>query len=293
VDALGDGGEHALTLIVFVGSVFSPFYARARARDSGADPMEHCAINVAVYGRTSAWAFTERPRREVARAPDALSIGRSRLEIGTREIVLYVDERCAPFGRRLKGTVRFRSLGGGGAPVALDSRQRHRWWPVAPFGRVEVVFDEPALRFSGSGYHDVNEGDEPLERAFSRWSWSRADDGARALVLYDVEGLDGTKRELALAFDPERGVETFEAPRRLALGATRWGVPRTTRTERGGRARAVRTLEDTPFYARTEIETRLEGRELRAIHESLDLRRFSAEWVRFLLPFRMRWGLRA
>jgi carotenoid 1,2-hydratase len=250
-------------------------------------------VNLAVYGRTNAWVFTEWPRRAVRRTEDTLSIGRSRLERRAGELVLRIDERCAPLGRRIAGTVRFRSLGAAGAPVALDARRRHRWWPVAPVGRVEVELQEPALRFAGSGYHDVNEGDEALERAFSRWSWSRADDRDRTLVLYDVERLDGTRQELALAFDPRRGVEAFEAPRRVFLGTTRWGIARTTRTERGGAARVVHPMEDAPFYARTEMETRLEGRVLRAVHESLDLRRFSTEWVRFLLPFRMRWGRRA
>mgnify|MGYP001372749352 CR=1 FL=1 len=32
LDAMSDDGEHALTVIVFVGSVFSPYYAAARRR---------------------------------------------------------------------------------------------------------------------------------------------------------------------------------------------------------------------------------------------------------------------
>jgi carotenoid 1,2-hydratase len=62
-------------------------------------------------------------------------------------------------------------------------------------------------------------------------------------------------------------------------------VERLTRAE--GVPRIVRTLENAPFYARSHIATRIEGVETEAIHESLDLRRFSANWVRMLLPFRM------
>ena len=49
VDALSDDGQHGLTLIAFIGSVFSPYYAWARRRGP-ADPQNHCALNVALYG---------------------------------------------------------------------------------------------------------------------------------------------------------------------------------------------------------------------------------------------------
>ena len=49
VDALSDDGQHGLTIIAFIGSVFSPYYAWARRRGP-ADPLNHCALNVALYG---------------------------------------------------------------------------------------------------------------------------------------------------------------------------------------------------------------------------------------------------
>ena len=48
VDALSDDGRHGLTLIAFIGSVFSPYYAWRAARRG--DPLDHCALNVALYG---------------------------------------------------------------------------------------------------------------------------------------------------------------------------------------------------------------------------------------------------
>ena len=47
VDAFSDDGRFGLTIIAFVGSVFSPYYAWRGRRD----PLDHCAINVALYGR--------------------------------------------------------------------------------------------------------------------------------------------------------------------------------------------------------------------------------------------------
>ena len=65
VDALSDDGEHGITIIAFIGSVFSPYYAFAR-RKGPADPLNHCAINVAVYRKGgNRWAMTKRPRGAV------------------------------------------------------------------------------------------------------------------------------------------------------------------------------------------------------------------------------------
>ena len=49
VDALSDDGRYGITLIAFIGSVFSPYYA-FRRRSGRIDPLDHCALNVALYG---------------------------------------------------------------------------------------------------------------------------------------------------------------------------------------------------------------------------------------------------
>ena len=80
----------------------------------------------------------------------------------------------------------------------------------------------------------------------------------------------------------------------LATGAasplprtTVWRVDRETLVDAGAAATIEKTLEDTPFYARSLIRTRLAGQEALAMHESLDLNRFRSRWVQCLLPFRM------
>jgi carotenoid 1,2-hydratase len=71
------------------------------------------------------------------------------------------------------------------------------------------------------------------------------------------------------------------------LTTTGWRIRRETRADAGGAATIVRTLEDTPFYARTLVSTQLLGVPVTAVHESLDLNRFASRWVQTLLPFRM------
>lgn len=68
------------------------------------------------------------------------------------------------------------------------------------------------------------------------------------------------------------------------LPRSRWGLVRQT----AGLSREVRNLEDTPFYSRSQICIETSGGSLVGVHEQLDLQRFDARWVQFLLPFRMR-----
>ena len=49
----------------------------------------------------------------------------------------------------------------------------------------------------------------------------------------------------------------------------------------------IDTLEDTPFYARSLVQTGIDGRAVKVMHESLSLTRFESAWVQCLLPFRM------
>lgn len=292
LDALCDDGRHGLTIIAFVGSVFSPYYARARSRSRWgmADPLEHCAINVALYGpRADAWVMSEYGPGEVERRPDHFQVGRSSVAWEGDCLVVRFDERTAVFGRRVAGVVRLYPSALPAAPVHIDSRGRHTWWGVAPHAHVEAELSHPALKLRGTGYHDANFGEEPLEAAFVDWHWSRASLPDRAAVLYDGRRVDGSVLRLGRTFHADGRVEPLEAPSSQELGRTRWLLPRTTRSD-GAPARVVRTLEDTPFYARSELETSLGGRRMAAVHESLSLERFSSPLVQTMLPFRIRRG---
>jgi len=304
LDAVSDDGRVAVTVIAFVGSVFSPRYAKARrlmARGGPpADPERCCAINVAVYegeGRHT-WALTE--HAEFSRSAESLQIGASSLRWRSdgagRHLEVELDELQTRFGARrgppLRGRIRLYPAAVFGPRVELDAHARHRWYPVAPHARVELEFDAPALRFSGSGYHDVNEGDEGLERGFASWNWSRAElDGQRSAVLYDVVPREGPAAPRAWLFDPsQRSIETIEADtlgQATRLARTFWGVDRAIRADLGHTPRLISTLEDTPFYSRNLISTRIAGHEATAVHESISLDRFASRAVQFLLPFKI------
>jgi carotenoid 1,2-hydratase len=301
IDALSDDGTRGLTLIAFIGSVFSPYYAWARRRGRR-DPLNHCAINVAIYAaRGGRWAMTERGAAQVHRQPGELSIGPSSMRTVGDTLDVRVDEICAPLPRRLRGSVRVMPTALCGQSFNLDDAGLHRWTPYAPCARVEVKFTEPAVEWSGVGYFDSNAGDEPLENAFESWTWSRASLTGRTVVLYDVKtrppahhtlappqhALAPAHHTLALEFGPDGAAHPIEVPPAVALPTTGWRLERATRADAGQIAHVVQTLEDAPFYSRSLLDTALLGERAPAIHESLSLNRFRSPWIQWMLPFRM------
>lgn len=280
--------------------MFSPYYAWARRRAPGglADPHDHCAVNVALYGEPRRWAMTERGRGKLFRDATTLSIGPSALAWDGETLVITIDETTVPVPSRLSGTVRVRPAALTGASFALDDAGLHLWRPIAPCSDVEVELTKPALTWRGHGYLDSNRGETPLESAFVRWDWSRANLTDGAAVLYHAirrgaaAGPDGPRRDhderaLALRFDRAGTVTPVEVPHRVVLPDTLWRMPRETRSDRPDGMRVAATFEDSPFYTRSLLTGTLLGQDVDAVHESLSLDRFAAPWVQAMLPFRM------
>jgi len=300
--------------------VFSPYYAARRRTAPGgqANPVAHCALNVALYGKGGhRWAMTERDgtratnnasRNTVSRRQSEFVVGPSAVSFDGTAYTVQIDETTVPFpnpiSSRIKGTVRLYPSAIVDGDFELDVGGAHRWRPIAPCARVEVDLPQPGIRWSGSGYLDMNSGSAALERDFQDWCWSRATlaDGS-TVILYDVTrrfpGPDAA-RDLAVAIKvgAKGEVEDVELPPRSILTPTLWGIARETRADYDGEgawrgsgpgrgATVTATFEDGPFYSRSLLSTKLLGERVPAIHESLSLDRFQSRWVQFLLPFKM------
>jgi carotenoid 1,2-hydratase len=233
--------------------VFSPYYAWAHERGlrSGraADPGDYCAINVALYspGRKR-WTMTERGRRSTERSATHFRVGPSALDWRGDELVITIDERSAPIPLKVRGTVRLRAERWFDWQMALEPSGRHRWGPLAPAGRIAVDFDQPGIRWSGHGYVDSNEGDEPLADRFEEWDWSRGTlvDGSSA-VVYDVRTRSGSEHLIAQRFGADGSVSEFDPGPRWKLSPT----ARCARTRRPRRhAFCVRSRTRRSMFVR-------------------------------------------
>jgi carotenoid 1,2-hydratase len=266
--------------------VFSPYYHFAR-QFGPADPVNHCAVNVVLYEPDGkVWCMTERKASAVQRSAHALTIGNSSLFWDGTTLTIEVEELSVPLPKRVKGVIRVRPRMLTEFSAALDRAGHHRWGPIAPVADIEVDLRQPALRWSGSGYLDSNDGDQPLEAAFRGWHWSRTERQDDATIFYDVTERDGTEGSLALHFAHDGSATPIEAPPEQPLPPTAWRLRRATRATP---ASIDTTLEDGPFYARTRLSDGTGGH---TMHETLSMDRFTQPWVRAMLPFRMPRALR-
>ena len=258
------------------------------------DPLQHCALNVALYGRRKRWAMTERTRPDVERSASTLVIGPSAISWDGSSLIIAIDEIAFPFPGRIRGKVRVIPSGITSEAIALDQDTKHWWQPIAPCGRIEIAASI-AQRSDGRGTAtSIATSDASRWRKRSKAGIGRVRTILAARGLYDLERRDGTALSLARHFgrDGSSGAPIMTAPfSRLPI--TKWLVPRATRADPDATPKVIKTLEDTPFYARSLIETTLDSCKISAMHESLSLDRLANPLVRLMLPFRMpRWAHR-
>lgn len=295
LDAVSNDEKHALTVIAFVGSVFSPYYASAKTRQAG-HAQDFCALNVALYGPKGRWSMTERNHLSLEQRASSLMIGRSRLTLDQARLTYDIDEWACPIPRRVRGQLIVDMNPIACQPVQLDDRKEHWWQLLSPQTRIQVNLEQPDWCWEGNAYVDGNWGNVPLENSFRSWQWSRAHlSDASTLIQYDTLPRVGEAQSKTFHVD-QRG-QLNDSPwhsEPLELPRTRyWRMARQTRREPSTPVCDLVTLEDSPFYSRSRYNTLVRGLQATCIHESLDLDRFQKHWVRTLLPFRMPRNTRA
>jgi carotenoid 1,2-hydratase len=287
VDAIGDDGQFGLTIIGFIGSVFSPYYNKSGRED----PTDHSCINVALYGPKNArWVMTERGMEQTEQQPDTFRVGPSAMRWDNDRLIIDIDERDSrvgiPWRRRVKGKVVIHPEMLNQRSFKLDPEGKHNWHPIAPRARVEMQMEHPEISWKGSAYVDSNHGSEPIEHGFQHWHWSRAHVGKDVAVTYEGLRRDGSYFASALRFDSNGESTERELLPVSPLPRTFWGVKRQTRADHGI-AKIRKTWEDTPFYCRSALDMQIEGEKVVAIQESISLDRLINPVVQWLLPFRM------
>lgn len=275
---MSNDASEAITIIAFVGSVFSPYYAYRRRRNI-ADPANHVAINAALYpsaGRDR-WVMTERGKSMLKLDAHRYELAASALQWHNGELLVTLQERDT-LGRPLRGNLRVRPLFH--QHTAWDLSGGNIWHPYAPLCDLEINLTDPAWKWQGRGYLDHNRGPVCLEHTFSNWHWSRRHLGTAGMdIEYNISLNNGLRRNLVVHCDANGHMTEQPAAAEYPLSKTKWLIARTTQF---GPASIRRTLEDTPFYARSLLSSERGP----VFHESLNLERFKKPWVQALLPFR-------
>jgi carotenoid 1,2-hydratase len=229
--------------------------------------------------------MTERGIRDLERSANHFRVGPSQIDWDGGVLALDIVERGAVFGEPVRGRIKVRPEALVTRHFPLDPQGRHSWHPIAARARIDVTFERPGLSWSGDAYVDSNFGTEPMERGFRNWQWSRTHVGHEAAIFYEGMRTDGSQFALSLGIDRAGFVKPRETPALAKLHTTSWLMPRAVRSD--GPARVLKTWEDAPFYARSAVETRLDGQQALTVHESLSLTRFISRPVQFMLPYRM------
>ena len=106
MDGISDDGQYGFSIIAFVGSVFSPYYAWANKRTL-APAENYCAINVALYTPNKKyWTMTERAQNAIERGAHHFTVGPSDLYWEKDSLTIQIKERTPLLGQRVEGTIK-------------------------------------------------------------------------------------------------------------------------------------------------------------------------------------------
>ncbi|WP_375552831.1 carotenoid 1,2-hydratase [Rhodophyticola porphyridii] len=286
---MSDDGEKAISIIGFIGSVFSPWYRWSGRKN----PADHCCLNVVTYGRGGRWTMTDRGQEALKLSDDRLQIGPSAMQWDGEKLIVEINEISTPHAQRISGTVTVRPSALTTVELPLTEDGAHVWRPFAPKAEIDVALNRPGWTWSGHGYFDANFGTRALEADFSYWTWGRFPLKDGAACFYDAVRRDGTDLATAIGFAEDGTPRAIEMPPKARLARPFWLVKRETRADEGYAPKQVKAMLDAPFYNRSAVRTRINGEETVGVHEALDLNRFSSNWLMPMLavrvPRRQRW----
>ncbi|MEM6939742.1 MAG: carotenoid 1,2-hydratase [Pseudomonadota bacterium] len=293
IDGVSADGKRAVSVIAFIGSVFSPWYHWSGRHT----PANHCCINVATYGRGGRFAMTDRGTSALRTGPESFTVGPSSLRWTGSELVIDINEISSlPLISRMRGQIRVRPPALTAVELPLTADGAHVWRPFAPVAEITVDLEAKGWQFTGHGYFDANFGTRPLETDFTTWTWGRYPTKEGAICIYDARRTDGSTLDAAVAFTPEGQAQMTEAPPRTRFARTAWMLPRETRADPGTTPRQTHAMLDAPFYSRAVVETQINGERTAGVHEALYLNRYANPLLKPMLavrvPRRPKWRFR-
>lgn len=273
-----------MSVIGFIGSVFSPWYRWSGRKN----PQDHVCINVATYGPGGRFTMTDRGQSALRQTASRLEVGPSRMRWENDQLIIDINEISShPMISRMEGQIRITPSAITNVELPLTPDGAHIWRPFAPRSRIEVDINRKGWQWSGEGYFDANFGTRALEEDFSYWTWGRYPTGNGATCFYDATRLDGSELAAAFEFDETGAARSIPLPAKVPLRRSLWAVRRETRGDAGTKARQVQNMLDAPFYSRSAVQTTLNGQTTTGVHEALDLTRFRSPLLKPMLAVRV------
>jgi carotenoid 1,2-hydratase len=284
VDGLSDCGTRAVSVIGFIGSVFSPWYKWSGRKC----PQNNVCINVATYGPGGRFTMTDRGTPALRQTASRLEVGPSCMRWDNGTLVIDIDEISSPpLISRIKGQIRVTPSAITGVELPLTPDGAHIWRPFGPKSRIEVDIDRTGWQWSGEGYFDANFGTRALEEDFSYWTWGRYPTADGATCFYDATRLDGSELAAGFEFGADGSAREIPLPPKATMKRSLWAVKRETRADAGYVPTQHQNMLDAPFYSRSAVKTRLNGMDTVGVHEALDLTRFRNPLLKPMLAVRV------
>ena len=273
-----------MSVIGFIGSVFSPWYRWSGRRN----PQNHVCINVATYGPGGRFTMTDRGASALRQTASRFEVGPSMMRWDGDRLVIDINEISGPpLITRLRGQIRVPPSALTSVELPLTPDGAHVWRPFAPKSRIEVDIDRPGWQWEGEGYFDANFGSRALEEDFGYWTWGRFPHDDGTTCFYDATRLDGSELAAGFHFDADGQGKTIPLPPKSRLRRSLWAVRRETRSDPGFAPRQKLNMLDAPFYSRSAVEIQLGGARVTGVHEALDLRRFRNPLLKPMLAVRV------
>jgi len=160
VDGISADQSRAISIIGFIGSVFSP------------------------------WTMTDRGEQALRLSEDTLEVGPSSMHWDGTDLVISINEISTPHCQRIEGEVRIHPSALTSVELPLHDAGTHIWRPFAPTSAISVDLKRPGWKWQGHGYFDANFGTRALEDDFSYWTWARMPKDEAAPDIMDAASRD-------------------------------------------------------------------------------------------------------
>ena len=200
VDGVDPTSGRAISIIAFIGSVFSPWYKWSGRRE----PQNNVCINVATYGPGGRFTMTDRGRSALRQSEHSFTVGPSSLVWDPIEQTLTINVNeisSPPIISRVRGKITLRPKSITNVELPLTPSGTHIWRPFAPTADIDVDLEAKGWQWSGLGYFDANFGSLALEQDFNYWTWGRYPISTGTQCFYDLELRNGETAMHAIDFN--------------------------------------------------------------------------------------------